>query len=245
MKKNFFNFFLFFFLFLSLSFFDVTSSPVHAAEGDTYSFTWLDQDKEVYVLQNRKFRKAGRFHLNLGTGITTSGAFVDAMTFQGRAGYFFKEEWGVEFVYAINEGEENNTAKALRNEGSSGSVPFRRIVDGYYGGMLMWSPFYSKINTFNKIIYLDWMVGVGLAQLTESNNFIEFTSNPDSNVQTQLTHTGIMWDTALKFYINQNFEIRADLTVVHYQAERPNSQGRTEDDYYSNWDFALSLGYSF
>ncbi len=237
MKKKFFNFFLLFFVF--------TSSQLFAAEGDTYSFTWLDQDKEVYVLQNRKFRKAGKIHLNLGTGLTTSGAFVDAMTFQGRAGYFFKEEWGVEFIYAINEGEENATAQSLRNEGGSGSRPFRRIVDGYYGGMLMWSPFYSKINTFNKIIYLDWMVGVGLAQLTESNNFIEFTTSDPDSVDTQLTHTGLMWDTALKFYLNQNFEIRADLTVIHYKADRPNVNGNSEEDFYSNWDFALSLGYSF
>ena len=115
------------------------NSHSFAGEGDTYSFTWLDPDKEVYVLQNRKYRKAGKLHLNIGAGVTTSGAFVDATTFQGRAGYFFSEDWGFEAVYSLNNGEENGTAASLRNEGTAGSVPFRRIVDSYVGGMVLWS----------------------------------------------------------------------------------------------------------
>jgi outer membrane beta-barrel protein len=216
-----------------------------AAEGDTYSFSWLDPDKEVFVLQNRKFRKAGRLHLNIGAGLTTSGAFVDATTFQGRAGYFFKEDWGFEVVYSLNSGEENSTALSLRNEGSSGSVPFRRIVDNYMGGMVLWSPFYAKINTFNTIIYLDWIIGAGIAKLEETNNLIEFTTTPGNDVGTTLSHTGIMWDTGLKFYINQNFDVRMDLTVVHYKADKAVRNGTAESTYYSNWDLAFSLGYSF
>ncbi len=228
---------LFFFLISSLSF---------AGEGDTYSFTWLDPDKEVYVLQNRKFRKSGKLHLNIGAGLTTSGAFVDTTTFQGRAGYFFSEDWGFEGVYAINNGEENSTAETLRNRGQSGSIPFRRIVDSYVGGMVLWSPFYSKINTFNTIIYLDFVLGAGLAQLQETNNIVEFSGVPNDPTPTTLTHTGLIWDAALKFYLNENFEIRTDLTVIHYEAEKPTRSGfSNETTYFSNWDFAISLGYRF
>ena len=45
-----------------------TEGRLLAAEGDTYSFSWLDPDKEVFVLQNRKYRKKGRLHLNAGGG---------------------------------------------------------------------------------------------------------------------------------------------------------------------------------
>ena len=31
-----------------------------AADDDEYNFSWLDPDKKIYVLQNRKYRKAGR-----------------------------------------------------------------------------------------------------------------------------------------------------------------------------------------
>jgi len=232
---------------LSICFFTffVISEKAEAAEGDTYSFSWLDPDKEVFVLQNRKFRKAGRLHLNVGAGLTTSGAFVDATTFQGRAGYFFKEDWGFEVLYSLNSGKENSTATSLRNEGSSGSVPFRRIVDSYIGGMVLWSPFYAKINTFNTIIYLDWIIGAGVAKLEETNNLIEFTTTPGNDAATTLSHTGVMWDTGLKFYLNQNFDVRLDLTVVHYKADKAVRNGTPESVYYSNWDLAFSLGYSF
>src|SRR5690606_16916020 len=129
------------FALIPLLFLSLAQNFVFAAEGDTYNFSWLDPDKEVYVLQSRKFRKNGRAYVNAGGGITTSGAFVSAKNIQGRAGYFFKEEWGFEFLYSMNSGSENETAKSVRNEGSSGSVPFRRIVDKYYGAMIMWSPF--------------------------------------------------------------------------------------------------------
>jgi outer membrane beta-barrel protein len=216
----------------------------HAGERDTYNFSWLDPDKEVYVLQNRKFRKDGKFHLNVGAGLTTSGAFVDAKTFQGRAGYFFREDWGFEFVYAKNEGKENATASSVRSDGVRGAIPFRRIVDGYMGAMLMWSPFYSKINTFNSIIYIDWLFGLGYAKLDETNNRDEFLTGLNGQAPVSETHGGLMWDSAIKFYLNENWDLRLDLTVIHYKAEKA-ATGVTESDYYANWDLALSLGYSF
>lgn len=221
---------------------------VNAAEGDAYKFSWLDPDKEVYVLQNRKYRKADRLHLNLGFGKTTNGAFVDATTIQGRAGYFFHENWGVEFVFAKNSGEENGTADSIRGDGvrTAGTVPFRRIIDNYYGGMLMWSPFYSKINTFNKIIYVDWLLGLGLAKLTETNNLREFKTTNSTAVSETLDHTGLIWDAGMKVYLTEHFEVRLDLTVLHYKANkatRTSAQG--ESVWNSNWDLALSLGYTF
>jgi len=218
---------------------------VHASERDVYNFSWLDPDKEVYVLQNRKYRKDGKFHINLGAGLTTSGSFVDAKSFQGRAGYFFREDWGFEFVYAKNAGEENTAAASIRSDGLTGSIPFRRIVEGYMGGMLMWSPFYAKINTFNKIIYLDWLLGLGVAKIDEKNNKDEFLTGLTNNTETKLSHTGIMWDTSLKFYLNENWDIRGDMTVIHYKAEKPTRSSTKEETYYSNWDLSLSVGYSF
>lgn len=229
-------------IFLLLPIFFVT---VLASERDVYNFSWLDPDKEVYVLQNRKYRKDGKFHVNLGLGITTSGSFVDAKSYQGRAGYFFREDWGFEFVYAKNSGTENETAKSVRSDGLTGSIPFRRIVEGYMGGMLMWSPFYAKINTFNRIIYLDWLLGLGVAKIDEKNNKQEFLTGLSGSESTSESHTGLMWDTSLKFHLNENWDIRTDLTVVHYKAEKPTNTATKEQIFYSNWDFSLSLGYSF
>lgn len=231
------------FLFVSLM---VAFMPakLNASEGDTYNFSWLDPDKEVYVLQNRKYRKNGRAYANVGAGITTSGAFVSSNNIQGRIGYFFKEELGFEFLYSMNSGAENATAKSVRNEGSSGSVPFRRIVDNYYGAMLMWSPFYSKINTFNTVVYVDWLFGLGYASLTETNNRDEFVNGATSAIPTQESHGGLMWQAAMKFYLNDSFDIRLNVATVHYKAQKA-SVDTAEEAWNTNYDMAVTLGYSF
>lgn len=223
----------------------VFTTNLFASEKDIYEFSWLDPDKEVFVLQNRKYRKAGHVHVNVGGGITTSGAFVDSTAIQGRAGYFFTEDFGFEGIYSKNSGKENETAKGVRNSGGggTGTTPFRRIVDSYMGAMILWSPFYSKINTFNSIVYMDWIFGIGYGQLKEKNNKLRFTVGQSAEGQETLeTHNGIMWEAGLKFYLSENFNIRTDLTAIHYSADNIATSGSS---YKSNFDATISLGYSF
>ncbi len=227
------NFFPKIFFILIFSF---TGRLTFSAEGDTYSFSWLDSDKEVFVLQNRKYRKRGKVYVNAGAGISTSGAFTDSNFFQVRGGYFFLEEWGLEGLYTVHKGKEDDTFESVKRR----AIPFRRILESYRGAMLLWSPFYAKINTFNQIIYADWMLGVGFVSLQDKHNrqgFLANTIRPD----TSESHTGLIWDTALKIFLSKNWEVRADLTTVHYQAEGPDGQKEWND----NWDVGLSLGYSF
>jgi outer membrane beta-barrel protein len=213
-----------------------------AGELDTYDFSWLDPDKEVYVLQNRKYRKAGKVHANIGYGMTTSGAFVDASSLQGRFGYFFQEELGFEVVYSKNSGSENDTASLVRNQpGGSGSKPFRRIVDSYMGGMILWAPFYSKINTFNTIIYVDWIFGLGYGKIDETNNKNEFESGFDTS-ETSESHSGILWNAGAKFFLTEMWSLRFDVTTMHYQATVPT---KTTKDWYNNYDLALSFGFNY
>ena len=223
------------------------SSPLYGGEASLYDFSWLDPDKEVFVLQNRKFRKAGKIHLNGGFGITTSGPFVNATSFQGRLGVFLREEWGVEGVYAVNSGKENDTAAAVRNPGGSGSFPFRRIVTDYFGVMLIWSPFYAKINTFNSVVYLDWMFGAGYVKVNEENNAREFSSQ---GVETEIFkegHSGFIWQTTFNVFLTQVFNLRFDFTSIHYKGDVPRQdapRSGTEDWYY-NYDLTMSLGARF
>jgi len=234
------------FLLISLLICLFISPTLYSAEDDVYTFSWLDKDKEIYVLQNRKYRKDDRLHINLGYGLLTSGAFVDATTIQLRAGYFFHENWGIEFVYGKTSGEENSAARSVRSDGvNAGTTPFRRIVDSYIGGMVMWSPFYSKINTFNKIIYVDWLLGLGFSSLDETNNLPEFKTGQFSTVAE--SHTALMWDAGMKVYLSKHFELRIDLTVQHFRAPRATRGiGEVgEKIWNSNWDLAGSIGYTF
>lgn len=222
----------------------ISTSQIFASEKDIYEFSWLDPDKEVYVLQNRKYRKAGHLHVNAGGGITTSGAFVTSTAIQGRVGYFMTEDFGLEGVYSKNSGKENDTAKGVRSSGpqGTGTTPFRRIVDNYWGVMALWSPFYSKINTFNKIVYMDWIFGVGYAQLKEKNNKLAFQSAALANQETLESHSGLIWEAGMKFYLSESFSLRADLTSVLYSANNIATAGTSLK---TNYDATLSLGYSF
>ena len=224
----------------------VAPPKLHASESDLYDFAWLDTDKEVYVLQNRKFRKAGRFMAAAGFGFTTSGAFVDSSAIQGRVGFFFKEEWGIEGIYSKNSGSENDTALTVRNPGGAGSVPFRRIVEDYYGGVLVWSPFYAKINTFNKIIYLDWTLGAGYGKLNERNNKQEFQAGSTGQFADQTeSHSAFIWQTGLKFYLTETFDIRLDFTALHYKAFEANrNSAPTSEEWNNNFDLSLAVGIS-
>ena len=232
-------------LFLLLVFLGI-SGEAFSLEGDTYSFEWLDPDKEVYVLQNRKYRKKGRLYFNAGGGITTSGAFVESTALQGRVGYFARESLGFEFIYSKNNGKENDTAKSVREDGTAGSIPFRRIVDNYMGGMLLWAPFYTKINTFNQIIYADWLLGLGYAKLEENNNETEvLQQGAEPYDEINSNHNGILWNLGMKIYLTRSLEFRVDMTTVFYQAEQIGGSDSDKKIWYSNWDAIASLGYSF
>ena len=244
---------IFSFSLISLLF--IYSTNIYSSEEDLYSFSWLDQDKEVYVLQNRKYRKDGSFYLSGGGGITTSGAFVNAFTLQTKVGYFFKEDWGLEFLFSKNFGKENDIAELIKNpNGIAGSVPFRVFVKSYFGGQVLWSPFYSKINTFNKIIYVDWVFGVGGGLLTESNNRKITSANTDDfdppnrsisddSQDIEDNHFALLWSTGLQFYVNQDFYVKLDMVATHFKTITQISSGNTIS--YNNYDVGLNFGYIF
>ena len=235
MKKN--SFFTAVFL-LALSFF---IPSISYSSQSVYDFSWLDPEKEVYVLQNRKYVKGGRLHFYAGGGTTLSGPFVDSTTLQARAGYFFNENWGFEVLYARNNGKENSTAELVRTSG--GARPFRRIVDDYTGGMLVWAPFYSKINTFNKILYFDWFIGLGYAKVQETNNKIEFQRMAAGPLSEE-SHNALMWNLGVKFFINNTWSLRTDVTALHYQADGPELDD-PQSTWYNNFDLVFMLGMNF
>ena len=220
---------------------------VIAGENSHYDFSWLDPDKEIFVLQNRTYQKDGHAYINLGGGFTASGAFVDSINMQGRFGYFFTEELGVEFLYSKNSGKENDTAQSVRRgPDGSGTIPFRRIIDQYYGAYFLWSPFYAKVNTFNKIIYLDWILGVGYAYMTETNNTNELGDNGVGTFNNlSESHHSLSWDIGLKFYLSSSFDIRLDLTALHYQTPSVVNLDSEDKSWFSHYDVSLSLGYKF
>lgn len=226
----------------------IMSTLVLADEKSLYNFSWLDNDKEIYVLQNRKFRKDGNVYIGATAAYNLSQDFLDAYGGTIRGGYFFTEDWGVEFIYGKYTNSENDTAKGVKEQGT---VPFYRQIDSFMGGMIMWSPFYSKINTFNKVFYFDWMFGAGLGSITTKDNRNKFdTTASDQSSLTSESTIGGLWNTGFRFYLDQNWSLRLDLTGQVYKADKTKKQENAADTtkatkLFSSYDVGLGLNYAF
>lgn len=228
---------------LILLLFSFFYSAIFAAEDSIYDFSWLDKDKEVYVLQNRKFRKKGALYVGGTLGRSVSGAFIDSAEANGVLGFFFKENFGIEISYTKADGSENKTSDAVF---SQGSVPFYRKIDTATTAMLMWAPFYSKINTFNKIFYYDWMFGLGGASVSTLDNRNAFPGGSDADTLTKETLNGIAWMTAFRFYITPNWSTRIDFRATHVNADSAiNGENDTEKRWNNYYNFNIGLNYAF
>ncbi|MBA2406333.1 MAG: outer membrane beta-barrel domain-containing protein [Bdellovibrionales bacterium] len=223
----------------------LTSGLVVASEKSVYEFSWLDKDKEIYVLQNRKFRKVGKAYIGGDLSKTISGAFVDAYGGTLRGGFFFREDWGIEGVFGKSTGDKNETAKGVEDQQAKA---FYRKADTYMGVMAMWSPFYSKINTFNKVFYYDWMFGLGVASVKLLDNRNEFSSVASDSL-TSSNAIGAIWNTGLRIYFTESWSMRIDFTGLHVKPEEENIEDNgntvTTNSLFSNYDLGVGLNYAF
>jgi len=220
------------------------STFVFAAEDSMYDFSWLDKDKEVYVLQNRKFRKSGKVYIGGTLGKSISGAFIDSTEVNAVGGLFFSEDWGVEFSYTKAQGVTNKTHDSVKAQGAS--VAFFRKIDTAMSAMLVWSPFYSKINTFNKVFYYDWMFGFGASTMTTLDNRKEFSGGSDSSDLTNESNSGIAWMTAIRIYITPSWSSRIDLRANHLNADAAiNGETDTEKRWHHYYNFNVGINYTF
>ncbi|MEW6056969.1 MAG: outer membrane beta-barrel domain-containing protein [Bdellovibrionota bacterium] len=215
------------------------SREAENSEDDEYNFSWLDPDKKVYVLQNRKYRKANRFALYFSLGPNLSVPYRTEWAFVPRAGYWFTEQLGIEVLYGILSNSDNDTLKALRNASPS-ALPFVRENRSYMGALFNWSPWYAKINVFNKILYFDWLFNTGAGQLTTRVDQNTRADQPP-NFKTE-THFAWFFGTGHKFYVTKDVLFRWDLIGMLYSAT--SADNRTKQTK-SNFDFTVGLGYAF
>lgn len=228
-----------FFVLLSLS------NKLYASSNNLYDFLWLDPDKKVYVLQNKVYAKKNRTYLNIGYISDMSSNYYDTNGVHLLIGHYLSEEWSIEAFYHKYSNSTNNTYENLVE--INGVVPFSRQIKQSYGLIALWSPFYGKINTFNKIFYFDWSIGAGVTNLKAQSN-ARTVSNPDvSNVfEEEEDLTAGVIKTGVRFHATENMHIGIDFKRTQYRAE-----GVILDDVPAekSWrghnEIIFSLGFSF
>ena len=216
----------------------IISQKTYAGESDLYDFLWLDPDKKVYVLQNKVYKRKGKKYADLGFIKGLSSNFQTTYGTHLKFGYYIFEDWAIEGIYNKYTNSDNEALKNLKQ--INNTVPFIRKFKDSYGLAANWSPFYGKINTFNKIFYFDWSFGFGVLKLnTESN--VDTALNPNEDGFKKESYTGGLIKTGLRFHINKNIHLGLDYQNTLYKAKNPGAPAELK----LNSDAILSIGFSF
>jgi outer membrane beta-barrel protein len=210
-------------------------SESNPSSNDEYSFKWLDPEKKIYVLQNRRYVKANRLMLSLMGGPGFSNAYRNTFSIQPRVSYYFSEQWGFEIFYSKVFNSQNDTYKALRSTGTT-LFPVIHEVRSELGAMVQWVPWYAKINVFNSILYFDWYFAGGLGSV--DNAMTTSYTNPD--IFTTDNQFAIFWSTGHQYHLSENFTVRLDFMGTYYRA--PLTVQTTDKVWFSNYDFTFGLG---
>lgn len=219
--------------------------PAAASERSLYDFVWLDPDKKVYVLQNKLFKKEHTGYFDIGYLSNFTSRFQDTQGLQAKAGYYFHEEWGIEAFYNHYENSDNEDYKGVQVLNSQ--VPFVRRFGSTYGVLGIWSPFYGKINTFNRIFYFDWSFGAGAARINAESNLRTTsqsisTGSAVANSFDSETFTGGVLKTNFKLHVSRGVFLSMGYMNTYYRAASPRAPGSKKLK--TNTDMSFSVGFS-
>lgn len=222
----------------------LVSKNTHAGEKSLYDFLWLDPDKKVYVLQNKIYKKEHTFYMDVGYLSNFTSTFQDTKGFNVKAGYFIHEDWGLEVFYNQYSNKNNDNWDNVRN--INGADPFVRRLNSSYGAMAVWSPFYGKINTFNRIFYFDWSFGLGFSKINAESNRKSVADDELRSTYEKESYNAAVWKTNLKFHLKENVHLGLEWMQQHYKAPGPNRNGKAgQDKFRNNQDLIISVGFSF
>lgn len=219
----------------------VWAPQTQAGEESVYDFLWLDPDKAVYVLQNKIHKKENTFYMDAGYVTSFSGAFNDTRGVAVKGGYYFHEEWAVEALYLGYQNNRNDNYNNVKLV--NGAVPFVRRPTSTIGAGLVWSPFYGKINTFNKIVHFDWYFGFGAAMVNTQSNLKTVRNNTAADTYDSETRGGGYLKSGVKFHLNQNWHVGVEWMGTYYNA--PGPRNPKQDKFRSQNDMIIQLGWSY
>ncbi len=226
---------------IALALMMMLTKRTHAGEESLYDFLWLDPDKKVYVLQNKLYKKEHSFYFDLGYISNFTSKFQDTQGVGARAGFYVHEEWGLELFYNQYSNTNNDDFRNVRliNE----AEPFIRRLNSSYGANVIWSPFYGKINTFNKIFYFDWSFGAGISKVNAESNLKTVRIGNVANKYEKETYNGGVLKTKVKLHLKENVHLGLEYMNTYYMA--PGPKAPKSDRLRTNTDIIFSVGFSF
>ncbi len=219
----------------------VAASWSEAADSpdDEYNFSWLDPDKKVSVLQNRKYRKANRPMISLGLGLANTNAYRKSYVIDPRLAYYFSESWGIEVFYSMFSNKENTTALALKSTGTS-AAPDVIEINSQVGALIHWVPWYAKINVFNTVLYFDWYFAGGVG--TMNANMIPGGVSASAGLPTTSKSLSAFYlGTGHLFHVTDSFIVRLDFMNAWFKAPQRAVTG--PETFFNSTTFEIGAGF--
>lgn len=221
--------------------FIIFSNDLLAGENDLYDFLWLDPDKSVYVLQNKLYPKSKSYFAQVHYLQNLTSTFQDTEGSAISVGYYFSEEWAIELSHSSYNHKNNNTYENVKLV--NGIEPFMRRFNSETSIYAKWSPFYGKINTFNRIYYFDWSFGAGIGISNAESNIESVRNAVSKNIFKAETYNPIKINTELKFHIQKGLHLSLELDSGIYQAPGPKDINQKKWEQNSN--LLIGIGVSF
>jgi outer membrane beta-barrel protein len=218
-----------------------SSAASFAAEEDLYDFLWLDPDKAVYVLQNKIHKKENSFFL---AGGFASSMNTDFQTTQGASvevGYWLNETLALSLQHSVFSSKNDEAYKNITRVNNI--EPFVRRAQSYTNLWFHWSPFYGKINTFNRIYYFDVGFALGLGALNMESNLRTLDDTNVVGVYDPESFTSLGAKGFVKFYPSERTFISIELINNTYKAYSPGNQ--TNKQFKHLRDFTINFGFKF
>lgn len=193
-----------------------------AEASDEYNFSWLDPDKKIHVLQNRKYLKGERPSLTVMGGPAPTSPYRNSYHLSGSFGFHFSELVGLEAHYSSVFNQENNTFANLK-QSSPNALPLVREVRSQFGVNFLLVPWYAKINVFNQIFYFDWYFKIGAGLLRTALDQRTSSQSASSFLNEDLF--AVFLGTGHQYHLSQNLFLKLDFSSSIYQAPRFGNEG--------------------
>lgn len=220
----------------------IISPMLLAGEKSLYEFKWLDEGEKVYVIQNKEHVKSGRLGMDLSFADSQGSPYQDTSAFALTVVYYFSEDWSLDFTYKQYSNSDSADLTNLLESYETEIKPLIRRIDAAKIVHINWIPFYGKINTFNKIFFFDFGVGLGFGQFDTAGNYKTFLEKNKSITLEEDVDTGVNLRTFFKFFLGDGltFGFEYNLSAVQTILQQ---DGDKETFYYN--DIVGSIGYMF
>ena len=218
------------------------SYQIYADEKSLYEFKWLDEGEKVYVIQNKEHIKAGGIGIDFSLIDNNSSPYQDTTGMSVALTYYLSENWSFDFTYKKYNNSDSADLTNLLNAYDTEVKPLIRRIDAAKLVHINWIPFYGKINTFNKIFFFDWGLGLGYGQFDTAGNYETFLEESVSLTLKEEVDTGFNFRSFLKFYTRSSLTLGFEYNLTGVNTIK--DKNGTKEILYFN-DIMATIGFIF